>query len=271
LSAVAIPQQEPPTPDNSNFNRTYADAYDALYRDKDYAAECDFLEGVFRRYCGESVRKVVDLGCGTGGHAIPLAQRGYEVCGVDRSAQMIAIARAKAEAAGQSDRLRFEVADICQMDLQRTFDVAICMFAVLSYQTSNAALVAALRSARRHLGAGGLFVCDFWYGPTVLAQQPRDRVKIVAVGDDRVIRLACVSTLLDRDVVQVTTHILRLHGDRVLQETEEIHPMRYFFQPEIEFFLDLAGLELTAFSPFGRLDATPDDTTWNVSVVARAR
>lgn len=241
-----------------------------MYRDKDYAAECDYLEQGFRQFARASVRSVVDLGCGTGGHAIPLAWRGYAVCGVDRSPQMIAIARAKANAAGPPDGLRFEVADIGEVDLQRTFDVAICMFAVLGYQTTNAALFGALRTARRHLDPGGLFVCDFWYGPAVLAQQPRDRVKIVADGTDRVIRLACVSTELDRNVIQVSTRVLRLRGDRVVQEAEEVHPMRYFFRPEIEFFLSQAGFDLAAFCEFGRWDAPPGATTWNASIVARA-
>jgi len=265
-----LPLEELHTSDNSNFNRPYADAYDTLYRDKDYAAECDFLEAVFRRYSVESVQSIIDLGCGTGGHAIPLARRNYRVCGVDRSAEMIAIARAKASSTDPPVDLWLEVADICDLDLHHTFDAAICMFAVLGYQTSNQALYAALRTARRHLKPGGLFVCDFWYGPAVLKQQARDRVKIVADGGDRIIRTSVVSTQPDRDIVLVSTHILRLRGDRVIAESEEMHPMRYFFQPEIDFFLSQAGLELIAFCPCGCLDVAPTDSHWNVSVVARA-
>jgi SAM-dependent methyltransferase len=265
-----LSSEEPHTSDSSNFNRPYADAYDALYRDKDYAAECDFLEAVFRRYSAEPVQSIIDLGCGTGGHAIPLARRNYHVCGVDRSAEMIAIARTKASSADPPVDLWLEVADICNLDLQNTFDAAICMFAVLGYQTTNQALYGALQTVRRHLKPGGLFVCDFWYGPAVLKQQARDRVKIVADGGDRVIRTSVVSTQPEKDVVVVSTHILRLRGDRVIAEAEEMHPMRYFFQPEIDFFMWQAGLEIVAFCPCGGLDAAPTDSTWNVSVVARA-
>src|SRR5207248_11417549 len=67
------------------FGPQYAEAYDTLYRDKDYSAECDAIEHVFRLYGIGPVRRVLDLGCGTGGHAVPLAERGYEVVGVDRS------------------------------------------------------------------------------------------------------------------------------------------------------------------------------------------
>ena len=87
---------ELPTSTDTNFARAYADAYDTMYHDKDYAAECDFLADVFSRFAVGPIHSIIDLGCGTGSHAIPLARRGYEVFGVDRSAQMIAIASMKA-------------------------------------------------------------------------------------------------------------------------------------------------------------------------------
>jgi hypothetical protein len=144
------------------------------------------------------------------------------------------------------------------------------MFAVLGYQTTNDALFAALRSTRHHLDMHGLFVFDVWYGPAVLSQKPRDRVKIVTDGGDRVIRLACVSTRPGRNIVEVSLRVLRLRGDRLVEETEEVHPMRYFFRPEMEFFLSQAGFDLVEFCAFGKPGAIPDDTTWNVSIVARA-
>jgi len=53
------------------FN-AYASSYDGLYRDKDYEAECDFLEQIFARYARAPIRTILDLGCGTGGHALAL-------------------------------------------------------------------------------------------------------------------------------------------------------------------------------------------------------
>ena len=55
------------------FDR-YARFYDVLYRDKDYAAECRYLERIFDRHSPRRVRSVLDLGCGTGGHALFLRQ-----------------------------------------------------------------------------------------------------------------------------------------------------------------------------------------------------
>ena len=83
------------------FGSVYADAYDLFYRDKDYAAESDLIECIFQTYGDGAIRSILDLvGCGTGNHAIPLAQRGYEVVGIDRSENMLD--QARREATGQS-------------------------------------------------------------------------------------------------------------------------------------------------------------------------
>ena len=77
------------------FGQDYANAYDYLYQDKDYNKECDFLEKIFLRYSG-STSSILDLGCGTGGHVNILAEKGYKVTGIDRSGEMLSIARKKA-------------------------------------------------------------------------------------------------------------------------------------------------------------------------------
>src|SRR5947209_19234510 len=95
----------------SVFGQEYASIYNLLYEDKDYAAECDVLERVFRTFGSRQVHRVLDLGCGTGNHAVPLAERGYQVVGVDRSEDMLARARARGSAA------EFRSGDLTQLDL----------------------------------------------------------------------------------------------------------------------------------------------------------
>jgi ubiquinone/menaquinone biosynthesis C-methylase UbiE len=78
------------------FGSIYADCYDAFYQKKDYEAECDLIERLFKTYASAQIKTVLDLGCGTGNHTISLARRGFEVIGVDRSESMLAQARKKA-------------------------------------------------------------------------------------------------------------------------------------------------------------------------------
>ena len=62
--------------------------YDRLNGEVDYAAIADFYEKAFARY-GISPRLVLDLGCGTGRLTLELARRGYDMIGVDASAEML--------------------------------------------------------------------------------------------------------------------------------------------------------------------------------------
>jgi len=248
------------------FGVDYAAAYDELYRDKDYAAECDLIERLFERYAAARIERVLDLGCGTGGHAAPLSQRGYSVVGVDRSEAMLLHARDRAR------RARFVHGDIQTLDLGERFDAVLIMFAVLGYQLANADVRAALNTARRHLQPGGLLLADVWYGPAVLAQRPSERVKVIDLtGGRRVIRVAAGELDTERDVCTVRYRLWRIEGDRVCAEVSEHHTMRYFFAPELELLLGMEGFELVRIGAFPEFDDDPSEQTWNVAVVARAR
>jgi SAM-dependent methyltransferase len=247
------------------FGRDYAAAYDELYQDKDYLAECDLIENVFTLYGQSAIRRVLDLGCGTGGHAVLLAERGHDVVGVDRSAEMLERARAR------SSTVRFELGEIGNIDLGETFDAALMMFAVLGYQVGNSDLQAALGTARRHLRPGGLFFCDFWYGPAVLGQRPSERVKVLDTPTGgQIIRVAAGELDTRHDLCMVRYHVWRIDDGRVTAEAREQHPMRYFFAPELELFLSAAGFELVRLGAFPKLDDEVTDQTWNVALVARA-
>jgi len=73
----------------------YARFYDTYYAIKNYEAECDFVLGVAKPYRDTAIRRILDLGCGTGGHAFPLARKGLYVVGVDLSETMLNTARSK--------------------------------------------------------------------------------------------------------------------------------------------------------------------------------
>jgi SAM-dependent methyltransferase len=250
--------------DGSVFSRDYAAAYDELYQDKDYLAECDLIEQVITTYGDGAGRRLLDLGCGTGGHAAPLAERGYDVVGVDRSADMLRYA------ADRGSRARFELGEIGSVDLGETFDAALMMFAVLGYQVGNPDVQAALATARRHVRVGGVFLCDFWYGPAVLAERPSERVKVIDTPRGQVIRVASGELDARRNLCTVGYRVWRIEAGRLVSEARERHPMRYFFALELELFLAQAGFELVRLGAFPALAADPTETTWNAALVARA-
>ena len=97
---------------NQTFGSTYAYDYDMIYFDKDYKAECDLIENVFHRYGDKPISRVLDLSCGTGNHAFPLASRGYEVVGIERSESMHAQDYNKLAHAPTKPQLSYRAGDI---------------------------------------------------------------------------------------------------------------------------------------------------------------
>ena len=80
-----------------SFGATYASIYDDLYAEKDYAAEAQFVLDQIRTAAPQAPLRILDLGCGTGLHAMQLAMAGISVTGVDRSADMVAVAEKRKE------------------------------------------------------------------------------------------------------------------------------------------------------------------------------
>jgi SAM-dependent methyltransferase len=247
----------------------YARYYDLLYADKDYAGEVDYVLECIRR-SGVEARSILDLGCGTGRHAIEMARRGIAVCGVDLSETMIGIAHSKlAEVSLSAGGLRFLQADIRELALDLTFDAVVCLFHVLSYQTTRDDLRAVFSVARRHLRPGGVFVFDFWYGPAVLNLGPEVRDKVL---EDEVLRVHRRSTPTHfpaENLVQVDFD-LDLFNKQTRQTTavRESHRLRYLFLPEVQQFALDAGLEFLGAWQW-LTDREPSPDSWSVVSLAR--
>jgi SAM-dependent methyltransferase len=250
------------------FGPAYAGAYDAFYAEKNYDAECDMIEGAFRRFEAARVRSVLDLGCGTGNHALRMARRGYAVTGIDLSAEMLRLAHAKAGDAGLPVELR--QGDVRFFDAQGLFDAALLMFAVLGYQHSDDDVLETFRNIRRHLRPGGLLAFDAWYGPGVLADPPGSRARTVDTADGPMLRSATSEMDVRRHLCRVQYQLSRLGGEGAEGVVEETHVVRYFFPAELELQLAVSGFELLSLADFGKPEREPDASSWNAFVIARA-
>src|SRR2546426_6821062 len=141
----------------NHFDRI-AEYYDVLHDDVDYPAECNLLEQVFSRFLGSRPVTILDLGCGTGNHALALARLGHRVTGIDGSPGMVRVARRKAR--GRPD-IAFLRGDMRRLDLGRRFDAAICMDGAFTHLLTERDLLAHLRTVRRHLAPDGVYAFEF--------------------------------------------------------------------------------------------------------------
>lgn len=245
----------------------YAYYYNAFYQDKDYAAESRQVDTLLRRY-GVNVKRIVNFGCGTGRHDIELSKQGYDCMGIDLSPLMIDIA--KENSRDMNVDIEFAVADICDYKPKEKYDAVISLFHVMSYQNSNEDILGAFRSARKALDNGGLFLFDLWYGPGVLSEPPVVRVKEVEDDTYKLVRIARPVMHDKTNVVDVCYEVLVVEKETgYTKMISETHHMRYFFRPELEFYLKESGFDL-----IDNLDSvTLGDTgygSWTSYFVARA-
>jgi SAM-dependent methyltransferase len=256
--------------DLTEFGPDYARVYDAIYRSKNYDGEVDLIERILIRHGLTGSRRLLDLGCGTGGHALRLAQRGHLVVGVDRSPEMLAEARAKARREHDA-AVEFKHADIRNVDLGQRFDAVVMMFTVLGYQLDDVDLMAALATVRRHLEPGGLFIFDVWHGPAVLAERPGERQVSVDDGATQIRRRTRAVLDIPRNLCRVTFELERTDDEGRVQRWQEQHVVRYYFNRELESTLGRNQLEFLSLRSFPDDEAPADKQAWNVIGVARAR
>ena len=248
-----------------NFEK-YSYYYDLLYKDKNYEAEADYVKTKLLQQ-KQNIKTILEFGSGTGRHAKLLAKRGFEICGVERSQTMIQKARSEMEDSGPLSA-QFKQGDIRSVRIGKKFDAVIALFHVLSYQTSNADALAMFETAAIHLETGGVLLFDCWYGPAVLTNHPETRVKHVEDDTVEVIRIAEPVMFPNQNKVEVHYKLLAIEkSSSTIQQISEIHPMRYYFLPEIELMLELSGFKLS--SKENWLDSeTLGLSTWNSTFIA---
>lgn len=253
---------------SSPFQSDYADCYDLIYREKDYAGECDVLEQAFARFASVRPASVLDLGCGTGGHALLLAARGYRVTGVDASSDMLAVARRKAESAGAA--VRFHCASVEELAPGEHFDVVVSLFNVVNYLATPEALRAGLARIRQQLPPGGLFLFDFRHAVPALRSFAPVRFKWLEARPRFLLRVSETELDAAQQLHRTTFTCLVYEGDRLIRRFQETHVLRFLYPAEVEDRLRESGFRLLHLCPAFQLDAPFGEEDWNLLAVARA-
>jgi SAM-dependent methyltransferase len=166
--SIAEPSAAQPQPANPAFNPNKA-----LWEKGDFTRIAHTMresgEALVRAIGVAPGERVLDLGCGDGTTALPAAQLGADVLGVDIAANLVRAGRIRAREAGLAN-LRFEVGDACQLDglADASFDLSVSIFgAMFAPRPFDVA-----RELVRVTRAGGRIVMGNWIpgDPTLVAQ-----------------------------------------------------------------------------------------------------
>ena len=140
------------------FYDILAARYDTLQSDMDCRRWADYLSGLIGRFCktSSSAKRIVDLGCGTGSVDIPLAQKGYDVTGIDNAQVMLEVASSKED----SEKVCFVLGDITDLEMDYDADCFLSLLDTLDHIMDPDALRKIFRNVYDHLLPGGVFIFD---------------------------------------------------------------------------------------------------------------
>jgi len=234
----------------------YSMVYDLLYAEKDTKSEVIYLNNILAKY-GMHKANILEFGSGTGRHALELAKLGHVTHGIELSAAMV-------EQALKHVNCSYEVGNILNIDLERTFDCVMSNFHVASYQISNANITSFFSAANRHLRKGGKFIFDYWYTPAVYEQKPQVRVKKVENLEIQVTRTAQPKICYrDNRVTIDYTLFVKDKINNSIHTFSETHILRHFSIPELELLAKNTGFKLiSSFEPMTHNE--PSGNSWGV-------
>lgn len=203
---------------------------------------------------------VLELAVGTARAAIPIAQAGHAVVGVDYAKDMLAIARRKRDAIGLTDRqLALVHGDLLHLDLHRPFDWVCLLFNTLLAFTALDELDAVLQAVHRHMKPRGRFWVDvFQPNLQLLARATSDDLDPCSFYVPSLDRTVMKTTQIARDpakqVQRVTFHYTWFDANGVEHRQRSAFAMTFLFPRELQLLLERNGLRIEHL--YGNYDAS---------------
>jgi SAM-dependent methyltransferase len=175
--------------------------------------------------------RALELGIGTGRIAVPLAQRGVRVDGIDISRAMVARLQEKPG----SEDIGVTIGDFATTTVEGSFSVAYLVFNTIMNLTTQAAQVACFRNVGAHLEPGGCFVVEVGV-PSLRRLPPGETIHAFHVSETR----------WGIDEFDVARQGLTSHHFVVVDgKLEQVSiPFRYVWPAELDLMAELAGMSL---------------------------
>lgn len=206
-------------------------------------------------------QSILELACGTGRAAIPLALAGHRVVGIDYAPEMVDLAIVKRDHAGLTDKqLELSVGDMLDLDLGRQFDWVCVFFNTLCNFTTLELQDRVLQGVLRHLKPRGRFYTDLFNPDPALWAEPevvgRDPYIFRSADDGRTIHFSTDVLRSDEPQVQHIIHRYEWFDDKGKRRraTHEFD-MTSIYPRELRLLAERHGLEVEAM--WGNYDGSP--------------
>lgn len=210
---------------------------------------------------------VLELACGTGAYLIPLAEKGFEVVGVDISDEMLSRAQEKAASRGVAVDLR--KGDICGFELNRKFPLILLLGNSLQHLLTREDVEKCFASVNRHLKPNGRFIVEV-FNPSlkILSRNPNENVldSEYETAEGKAFLTGKVDYDAAAQINRITwTYQLQTNG----KSKQFSFTMRQFFPQELDALLHYNRFKIE--QKFGDRDGSPFDKNSPRQIVVASR
>ena len=242
-----------------NFGPLYSSGYDLLNEGKNYSAEMDFVFNAISSISGSRFepKSAIDFGCGSGKHLAQLGSSVSKVFGVDRSAEMLAIAESKLP-----ESYRLVNSEIGEFKSSEKFELVMSLFHVASYQTTVPEIMSYWRSLSQCLSDDGYIFVDFWHRPPWESDPPVERLTEKSNSSVTVKRRSTPVVDLVQGIVDISIDVSFSSRDKPAESYTEKHRLRAFTALEIQLASETMGLEVVKFGAWMDLEGNLEQSTW---------
>lgn len=246
----------------------HGELYDIFYADKPYAEEARFISDSLQSYAPPHSRRILELACGTGSHALELTKLGYRMISTDIDQSMLDRAIQKRDE--QKLPVNFLCQDMCKLDVPGApFDAAICLFDSIGYVRTNDNLHRVFQQVHDLLKPDGIFIFEFWHAAAMLRGFSQTRVRHWSLPERELLRVSETNLRVAEQLAEVAYTIYDLNKQGTYSILRELHINRYFLKAEMEYWLTShAFTPVKWFAGFEMNEVITADT-WHILAVAQ--
>lgn len=220
--------------------KKYSYIYDIINKNKNYDLEIKYLLKLVKNNQKKKSQRFLDYGCGTGKHLNCLQKKVQYVLGVDKSNEMLEVAR------DNFPSIKFRNLNFID---KKKFDVCYSFFHVFSYLKNNNEVDFFFKYISKNLKKKGLLIFDYWSKKSVLSDPPKSKTRIFLLRNKKILRKTSFKHLKKKDLIRIFFKFLIIENKKV-SSFKEVHEMRYFSEEKINNFLNLYNFKLINYYPW---------------------
>lgn len=220
--------------------KKFAKYYDLCYSEKDYGRETRFLEALIKKHKIKG-KKILEVGCGTGNHAIHLVKKGFDITGVDLNKEMLAVARKK------SRSIKFVQGDMRSFSLKGEFDIILCLFSTIHYNTNVSDLKKTLKNFYKHLKKGGLLIFDMGFNKEKFDARHPSHTGSWSLGGVELVRFMKSRRVKNHALLDGAYILFK---DNKFYFGEETHKLGIFKTLDVKSFAQRVGFSVKVYSDY---------------------